>query len=59
MLREIRQELDNDDLGKSLYNRLQSVLPIRLIDFDNPQNNVFHSTAKFTCKKDEDKFRSD
>ena len=59
ILREIRQELDNDDLGRSFYNRLQSVSPIRLIDFDNPQNNVFHCTAEFTCKKDEDEFRPD
>ena len=38
-LRAIRQELTNDDLGKSFYKRLTTVSPVRLIDFDNPQNN--------------------
>ena len=37
ILHEIRQELDNDDLGRALYNRLTSVSPIRLIDFENPE----------------------
>ena len=58
-LKEIRQELDNDDLGRSFYLRLAQVSPIRLIDFDNPENNVFHVSAEFTCKRDEDEFRHD
>lgn len=58
-LRTIRQELDNDDLGRSFYSRLSSVSPIRLIDFDNPQNNTYHCTAEFTCKRDQDEFRPD
>ena len=33
---QIRQELDNDDLGRSFYKRLTSVSPVRLIDFDHP-----------------------
>ena len=41
VLREIRQELDNDDLGRSFYTRLTSVSPVRLIDYDNPSNNVW------------------
>ena len=59
ILRQIRQELDNDDLGKSFYKILMSVSPVRLIDFDNPQNNTFHCTAEFTCKRDQDEFRPD
>ena len=59
VLRSIRQELDNDDLGKSFYKRLVNVSPVRLIDFERPENNVFHCTAEFTCKKDEDEFRPD
>ena len=42
IMRSIRQELDNDDLGKSFYRRLTTVSPIKLIDFENPQNNKFH-----------------
>lgn len=59
ILRSIRQELKNDDLGKSFYTRLQAVSPIKLIDFENPQNNTFHFTAEFTCKNGQDEFRPD
>ena len=59
ILHEIRQELDNDDLGRAFYNRLTSVSPIRLIDFENPENNVYHCTGEFTCKRDQDEFRPD
>jgi type I restriction enzyme R subunit len=59
VLREIRQELDNDDLGRSFYERLVSVSPFRLIDFDNPYNNDFRFTAEFTCKNGQDNFRPD
>lgn len=59
VLRQIRQELDNDDLGMSFYKRLTRVSPVRLIDFDNPFNNVFHCTAEFTCKNGQDEFRPD
>lgn len=58
-LKAIRQELDNDDLGKSFYARLKTTSPVRLIDFDNPHNNVFHCTAEFTCKNGQDEFRPD
>ena len=59
VLRSIRQELDNDDLGRSFYNRLVSSSPVRLVDFDNPANNTFHFTAEFTCKNGQDEFRPD
>lgn len=59
VLKTIRQELDNDDLGRSFYKRLTTVSPVRIIDFDNPKNNVYHCTAEFTCKRDQDEFRPD
>lgn len=59
VLKTIRQELDNDDIGESFYKRLKSISPIKLIDFDNPKNNTYHCTAEFTCKRDEDEFRPD
>lgn len=59
MLRTLRQELDNDDIGESFYKRLKAVSPIKLIDFDEPRNNTFHCTAEFTCQRDEDEFRPD
>ncbi len=58
-LKDIRLELNNDDLGRSFYKRLISVSPVRLIDFDNPKNNTFHFTAEFTCRNGEDNFRPD
>lgn len=59
VLKTIRQELDNDDLGRSFYKRLTTVSPVRLVDFTNSQNNVYHCTAEFTCKRDQDEFRPD
>lgn len=59
VLRQIRQELDNNDLGRSFYNRLKSVSPIKLIDFEHPENNVYHFTAEFTCRREQDEFRPD
>ena len=58
-LRAIRQELTNEDLGKSFYKRLTTVSPVRLIDFENPRNNSFHFTSEFTCKNGQDEFRPD
>ncbi len=59
VLKTIRQELNNDDLGKSFYRRLVSVSPIRLVDYDHPENNVYHCTAEFTCQNGDDNFRPD
>ena len=58
-LKDIKIELDNDDLGKIFYQRLISISPTKLIDFENPNNNVYHCTAEFTYKRDEDEFRPD
>jgi type I restriction enzyme R subunit len=59
ILRDIRQELDYDDLGRSFYKRLRSISPVKLIDFDHPENNTYHFTAEFTYRRDDDSFRPD
>ena len=59
VLRDIRKELNDDDLGRGFYNRLKSVSPVRLVDFSDPSNNTFHFTAEFTCKNGQDEFRPD
>ena len=59
VLKDIRKELNDDDLGRGFYNRLKSVSPIKLIDYDNIGKNVFHFTAEFTCKNGQDEFRPD
>lgn len=59
ILTSIKQELDYDDLGKSFYKRLISVSPTRLIDFDHPENNVYHCTGEFKCKNGQKEFTPD
>ena len=59
VLKDIRKELNDDDLGRGFYNRLKAVSPVKLIDFDNIGNNTFHFTAEFTCKSGQDEFRPD
>ena len=59
VLKDIRQELENDDLGKSFYKRLITISPIKLIDFENINNNSFHYTAEFTYKNGQEEFRPD
>ncbi|MCS2222456.1 HsdR family type I site-specific deoxyribonuclease [Bacteroides fragilis] len=59
VLKDIRKELNDDDLGRGFYNRLKAVSPVKLIDFDNIGNNMFHFTAEFTCKNGQDGFRPD
>lgn len=59
VMKDIRKELNDDDLGRGFYNRLKAVSPIKLIDFDNISNNTFHFTAEFTCKNGQDEFRPD
>lgn len=56
---DIKKELNDDDLGKQFYERLVSISPYKLIDFDNPNNNDYYCTAEFTCKNGEDEFRPD
>lgn len=59
VLKDIRKELNDDDLGRGFYNRLKAISPVKLIDFDNIENNTFHFTAEFTCKNGQDEFRPD
>ena len=59
VFKDIKKELNDDDLGRGFYNRLKSVSPVKLIDFENVKNNVFHFTAEFTCKNGQDEFRPD
>lgn len=51
--------LENKDLGKAFYEKLISRSGIRLIDFENFNNNQFHVVTELTCKNGEDEFRPD
>ncbi|MDE5644783.1 MAG: type I restriction endonuclease subunit R, partial [Muribaculaceae bacterium] len=59
ILQDIRNELKNDDLGFAFYQRLKTISPVKIIDYDNPANNLFHFTAEFTYKNGQDEFRPD
>ena len=43
VLSDIQKELDDDDLGQQFYRRLTSYSPLRLVDFEHPENNTYHS----------------
>ena len=51
--------LDNEDLGKAFYERLLSGVGIRLIDFDNFDNNTFHVVTELPCINGDEEFRPD
>ncbi len=59
VLAEINLELDYEDLGKVFYERLVSTSGIKLIDFENFDNNTFHVATELTCKAGEEEFRPD
>ena len=43
---------NDDDLGREFYQMLSSNSGIKLIDFDNPENNDWHVTTEFTCENE-------
>ncbi|ENY68764.1 Type I restriction modification system endonuclease (R) subunit, HsdR [Metamycoplasma auris 15026] len=59
LLSEITDKLRNDDLGRSFYYDCLLSSTKKLIDFDNPENNVFNFTAEFSCVNGNEEFRPD
>ncbi|MBV7419871.1 DEAD/DEAH box helicase family protein [Comamonas sp. CMM03] len=59
LLADVKLLLDNEDLGKAFYDRLTERSGIRLIDFENFDNNSFHVVTELTCKNGDDEFRPD
>jgi len=51
--------LENEDLGAAFYNLLTATSGIKLIDFKDFSNNVFHVVTELTYKNGEDEFRPD
>ena len=51
--------LENEDLGKAFYEKLTDKSGVRLIDFENFNNNTFNVVTELTYKKDDDEFRPD
>lgn len=56
---EVALSLENEDLGKAFYEKLTSQSGIRLIDFENFNNNTFNVVTELPCKKDDEEFRPD
>lgn len=56
---EVVLTLENEDLGKAFYEKLVDQSGIRLIDFENFDNNSFHVVTELTYKKDDEEFRPD
>lgn len=59
LLDEISLTLENEDLGKAFYEKLIARSGIRLIDFENFNNNDFKVVTELPCKKDDEEFRPD
>ena len=61
LLSKINTIANNDDLGREFYQLLSANSGIKLIDFENPDNNDWHVTTEFTCENEgtEDEFRPD
>lgn len=59
LYQEITLLLDNEDLGKAFYERLIEQSGIKLIDFENFENNSFHVVTELTYKNGDEEFRPD
>lgn len=51
--------LENDDLGCAFYERLIEKSGIKIIDFENFENNSFNVVTELTYKNGDDEFRPD
>lgn len=59
VLDDINLELDYEDLGKKFYERLVATSGVKLIDFEDFNNNSFHITTELSCKAGDEEFRPD
>lgn len=58
-LQDISLLLDNENLGRAFHERLTRTSGIRLIDFENFDNNTLNVVTELTYKNGEDEFRPD
>ncbi|MFH6770272.1 type I restriction endonuclease [Gaetbulibacter aquiaggeris] len=59
LYQEIDLALENEDLGKVFFEMLTNRSGIRLIDFENFDNNDFHMVTELPYQNGEDNFRPD
>ncbi|WP_339655349.1 type I restriction endonuclease [uncultured Maribacter sp.] len=56
---DISISLENEDLGRAFYNKLIDQTGVKLIDFENFDNNSFHVVTELPYNKDDESFRPD
>ncbi len=56
---DILIDLSNKDLGEAFFNKLVNQSGIKLIDFDDFENNSFHVCTELTYKSGDEEFRPD
>tara|TARA_R110002020_G_scaffold251033_2_gene464957 strand:- start:8759 stop:11830 length:3072 start_codon:yes stop_codon:yes gene_type:complete len=57
---EVALSLENEDLGRAFYHKLIDQSGIKLIDFENfEENNSFHVVTELPYQKDDENFRPD
>lgn len=59
LLKDVTLLLDNEDLGRAFFEKLLERSNIKLIDFENFNNNSFHVVTELTCKNGDEEFRPD
>ncbi len=59
LLKDLTLLLDNDDLGRAFFEKLSDRSGIKLIDFENFNNNSFHVVTELTCENGDEEFRPD
>lgn len=58
-LLELKLSLDNQDLGKAFFEKITSRSGIKLIDFENFNNNSFHVVTELPYINGDEEFRPD
>ncbi|GLB51345.1 type I restriction-modification system endonuclease [Neptunitalea chrysea] len=56
---DISISLENEDLGRAFYNKLIDQSGVKLIDFENFDNNSFYVVTELSYTKDDESFRPD
>ncbi|MFA7135904.1 MAG: type I restriction endonuclease [Bacteroidales bacterium] len=59
LLVDISLLLSNEDLGKAYFEKLTGESGVKLIDFENFENNTFHVVTELTYKNGDEEFRPD
>ena len=59
LFEDMKLSLDNEDLGKAFYEKLTEQSGVKLIDFENFNNNSFHVVTELTYQNDDEEFRPD